>query len=513
MNTRDTHQFPEQFGRYEVVRVIGRGAMGLVFEGFDPLINRKVAIKVIRIPPWMSREDLETYRARFYQEARAAGQFHHPSIVTLYDMGMDETTSMPYLVMEYIEGENLKTRINREGALPWPEVVRIGYHVALGLDYAHRRGVVHRDIKSANIILSREQVKITDFGIAHMPQSDLTRTGQLLGSPSYMAPEILRNEPLTPRADLFSLGVVLFEALTGVKPFRGETVAAVTMKILHAEPTDPQTIRPDTPAALRDLILELLRKNPDDRIPDAETVAARLKPLAAPAETGDRPKPPPPVEVPAADEATVEDLDLEPEPPAAASTAVPSPPPRPSRTSWAWGLTGLVVLLGVASLVAFLTIREPEVRTSPVTPSPAATPKKEEAKPATPPSAPLLPLFRPKPPCPLRFTVKFPYNRLQVKVAAGNRVLIERVVYPWKKTIVGPLKEIVREVTLKTELPAGSNDLAISLESGAYRRVVQTRPECREGASVRVRVVIPAKGAEPKVTWSSVSPVSEPTSS
>lgn len=483
--------------------------MGSVFEGFDPLIDRKVAIKVIRIPPWMTEEELESYRARFYQEARTAGKLHHPAIVTIYDMGVDESSGMPYLVMEYVDGDNLKNLIKENGPFPWFEAVRIAYHVAIGLEYAHRFGIIHRDIKSANIMLTQDQVKITDFGIAHLPESDLTRSGQLLGSPGYMAPEILKNEPLTPKADLFSLGVVLFEALTGHKPFEGESIASVTMKILNSPPLDLASLAPDTPAPVVEIVRELLEKNPNRRITDAGTLVHRLKPMLE--HFSDEP------EIQAETPAPITDLtlpDLETEYVTPLRTSSPSAPHWSLSRLWSvlhksfthnpkYWVLGAAVLALTASLLSLL----PRTRSTPPSPTAATPATPSPSKPEQPPSSPIkssshpFPLLQPPPPCSLSFVVSFPFDRLDVKAVTNNQVIIERTVYPWKKTILGPVKQIVREVTLKGEIPAGNSPITITLNAQKYHQEVQVKPECKEQNKVWIRVDIPKKSSHPHVTW------------
>ncbi|MCS7313633.1 MAG: serine/threonine protein kinase, partial [Acidobacteria bacterium] len=258
--------------------ILGRGSMGVVYQGFDPLIERDIALKVIRIPPWMSEEEVQEYRERFFREAKAAGKLQHPNIVTIYDIGTDDRTGIPFIVMELVRGETLKNRIQRQGSLPWPMMVDIVRQVAEALHFAHSHGIVHRDIKPSNVMLTESGlVKITDFGIAHMPASELTRTGQLLGSPSYMSPEQVLGERVTYRTDLFSLGVVLFEGLTGQKPFQGDTFSQITFKIVHESPPDLRVLRPDLPEALYRLVDRMLAKNPSERFETAGAVGTYIR--------------------------------------------------------------------------------------------------------------------------------------------------------------------------------------------------------------------------------------------
>jgi serine/threonine protein kinase len=301
-----------RLGRYQVTGLLGQGSMGVVYQGFDPLIERDIALKVIRIPPWMSDEEVQEYRERFFREAKAAGKLQHPNIVTIYDIGTDDRTGLPFIVMELVRGETLKNRIQREGGLPWPTMVHIVRQVAEALHFAHTHGIVHRDIKPSNIMVTKSGlVKITDFGIAHMPASELTRTGQLLGSPSYMSPEQVLGQRVTHRTDLFSLGIVLFEGLTGQKPFQGDTFSQITFKIVHEAPPDLRVLRPDLPEALYGLVERLLAKDPSERFETAGAVAAYIRqhlrpPSPEPAEA-------PPIE--SLEEATISE------------TVLPSAPP------------------------------------------------------------------------------------------------------------------------------------------------------------------------------------------
>ena len=483
-------QTPERFGRYQVRRLVGRGAMGVVYEGWDPLIARRVAIKVIRIPPWMTEEDLAVYRARFFNEARAAGSLQHPSIVMIYDMGTDEKTRTPFLVMEYVDGVNLKKRISEEGPLPISDVLHIGTDVAEGLAYAHRQGIVHRDIKSANILLTEERAKITDFGIAHLPHSELTRTGQVIGSPSYMAPEVLHGRGARPSSDLFSLGVVLYEALTGERPFPGKSVTEITTRILTADPLPLEDRRPDVPSELRQLVYRLLEKDPADRFQHADEVVRRLRALTQAAAGS--------LQAIAESDLTLPD---EPTLPLNDFPSVPAESARaPSRGTWQslsrWAqwrspyifLIGSILLVGLSFLLVTFSKRPNTPVVHPPGPSPVSpkSPENVASRRVT------------GSPCPFRLTVHFPYARMKVLVPGKEKPIIDRVVYPWKKSVFGPIKKIVREVTLVGELPPHFAPRLI-LSANAYEHEVQPPVECENGETVRIRVDIPSPGAKPLV--------------
>ncbi|HXF81114.1 MAG TPA: serine/threonine-protein kinase, partial [Usitatibacter sp.] len=216
---------PPRFGRFEVVDILGRGAMGVVYRARDSALGRTVAIKTIALAG--DSKERDTHEARFMQEARAAGSLSHPAIVTIYDVGREGDVA--FIAMELIEGRDLRDLIRELGLTP-ARAMAIGAAVAEGLAAAHERGIVHRDVKPGNImVLDDHRVKIMDFGIAHMHEPMVkTQTGVLLGSPQYMSPEQIVGQPFDHRADIFSLGLVLYEMLTGVRPFAGEDLGELT---------------------------------------------------------------------------------------------------------------------------------------------------------------------------------------------------------------------------------------------------------------------------------------------
>jgi len=265
----------QKLGRFEVLAEIGRGAMGIVYKAKDPMLERIVAIKTINMG--MDRDGAEMYEKRFYQEARAAGGLNHPNIVTVYDIGKTETEC--YMAMEYIEGAELRTLLLPAKPLPVPRALSIAAQVAEGLAYAHERGVVHRDIKPANIMVPESgAVKITDFGIARMRSSNVqTQTGMMMGSPKYMSPEQVIGKRADHRTDIFSLGVILYEMLTGAAPFTGESVNAVMYQIVNFVPPAPSAINPAAPAALDTIVAGMLAKSLDERFQSAAEIARGLR--------------------------------------------------------------------------------------------------------------------------------------------------------------------------------------------------------------------------------------------
>ncbi len=264
-----------QLGRYEVLGELGQGAMGVVYKARDPLIDRVVAIKTINLG--LALEEKEEYEGRFYQEAKAAGRLNHPNIVTIYDVG--KSGDVAYIAMEFLQGRELRDIMNDGDRLPVDQVLDIVAQVALGLAYAHEHEIVHRDVKPSNIMVVRDgHVKITDFGIARMASSAVrTQTGMVLGSPKYMSPEQVMGKNIDQRSDIFSLGVMLYEMLTGQAPFNGENVNAIMYQTLNAAPPLPNSLNPAVPEMLNFIVAKALAKSVDDRYQNAKDFAADLR--------------------------------------------------------------------------------------------------------------------------------------------------------------------------------------------------------------------------------------------
>ena len=261
-------------GRYEVEKELGRGAMGTVYLGRDPKINRQVAIKIIRFED-IEPDELDDAKKRFFREAEAAGTLSHPNIVTVYDVG--EEYDLAYVAMELLDGADLSAWTIPGKRLPHKEVLRIIRGVAEGLDFAHSMGVVHRDIKPANIMLqSNSGVKITDFGIARVISSSTTRTGIVMGTPSYMSPEQVMGQKLDGRSDLFSLGVVMYELLAGIKPFTGDSIATLMYNITHKPPALLTKIDPTIPECCAYIAHRLFVKNLEKRYQRGKDVVAHI---------------------------------------------------------------------------------------------------------------------------------------------------------------------------------------------------------------------------------------------
>jgi len=258
------------FGRYQVLDEIGDGAMGRVYRGFDPLVHRPVAIKTVKAE-LLSREAAEEYMRRFRREAQAAGTLSHPAIVSIYDVGDD------YLVMEYLEGTTLQQLLKERGRLEVGETLRLLAPVADGLDRAHRAGVVHRDVKPANImVLPDGRPKLMDFGVAHLDSTVMTATGQFLGSPSYMAPEQIAHGKASASSDLFSLAVLAYEVLTGERPFKGESITSIIYRVVNENPPPPRQLHADLPERYDGIFERALAKAPGSRFPSASAFVAAL---------------------------------------------------------------------------------------------------------------------------------------------------------------------------------------------------------------------------------------------
>ena len=258
---------PARLGKYEIRKVLGKGAMGVVYEGYDPHIQRTVAIKTVR-KDLVDKELTDQFLARFKNEARAAGRLHHPNIVGIYEYG--EEDSVAFIAMEYVNGVGLREYLERKVSFEFGQLVNVMVQLLQALEFAHGRGVVHRDIKPANLIMTATgELKIADFGIARIDTSELTMDGTVLGTPAYMSPEQCMGRPSDHRADLFSAAVVFYELLAGQKPFMGG-VETLTYQICHAEPRPPsQVAMLKLPPSIDALFAKALAKSPDARYQQA----------------------------------------------------------------------------------------------------------------------------------------------------------------------------------------------------------------------------------------------------
>lgn len=265
----------ETIGRFKILEELGRGGMAVVYKAYDPNINRPLAIKLLLEERCASKE----YRSRFLAEAKAAGLLSHPNIVTIYDIG--EVNDRPYIVMELLEGESLDEYMKSEPNRSIRDDLAIGIQLAKALDYAHSKGVIHRDIKPSNIIRIKgsNNIKITDFGIAHIEDSEMTRQtqmGEVLGTPQYMSPEQALGRNVDARSDLYSVGVLLYQLISGKKPFEGSTVATLLLQITTTDPAPIDQIVPGIPRSVKIITERLLKKDPEKRFQSGKDLAIAL---------------------------------------------------------------------------------------------------------------------------------------------------------------------------------------------------------------------------------------------
>ncbi len=269
---------PERIGKYEIRRELGKGAMGTVYEGFDPVIERPVAIKTI-LSEYLANVDVDSAVTRFKREAQAGGKLQHPGIVGVYEFGEDG--KMAFIVMEYVQGRELRKLMRERGPFALIDVFEVMKQLLAALDYSHRSGVVHRDIKPANLMVlsgmkSGLKIKVMDFGVARVESSSLTQVGSVVGTPTHIAPEQLLGLPTDGRCDLWAAGVILYELLTGRGPFVAETPVAVMHRVMHVEAAAPSSVVASLPPAFDAVVARALAKKPDERYQSARDFAAAL---------------------------------------------------------------------------------------------------------------------------------------------------------------------------------------------------------------------------------------------
>ena len=269
-----SRNIPEKFGRYTIEEELGRGTMGVVYRAFDPVLGRAIALKTIHLAHALSKRRRGAFEQRFLTEARVAAKLQHPGIVVVHDLGRDSESGDLFIALELLVGENLVDWIEEDQRPEWREALRIVARVAEALHHAHVRGVVHRDVKPANIIvLESGQPKIMDFGIAKIEAGQLTTPGELFGTPLYMSPEQALGKPAGPRSDIFSLGSVAYALLTGRLPFRAPDVPGILARVAHLDPALPSEIVPGLPADVDYVVARAMAKDPEQRHPDAQALA------------------------------------------------------------------------------------------------------------------------------------------------------------------------------------------------------------------------------------------------
>jgi len=273
---------PKTLGRYEIRRELGRGMMGVVYEALDPALGRRLALKTIRLAFEVPQAERAPFEQRFLGEARAAAALQHPGIVVVHDVGRDEATGTLFIALELLQGRTLAEETAAGQPMEWKRALRLVAQVAVALHHAHAEGIVHRDIKPANImVLDSGQAKIMDFGIAKIPASQLTMAGEFFGTPSYMSPEQAGGTPVDARSDLFSLGCILHQLLTGQRAFDGPSLPTILMRVTQEDPPPPSRLVPGLPPGADAVVRRALAKDRGQRYPDGRTMADDLEDVLA----------------------------------------------------------------------------------------------------------------------------------------------------------------------------------------------------------------------------------------
>jgi len=438
---------PRTLGRYEIQRELGRGTMGVVYEAQDPMLHRKIALKAIRIAVSIPDEVRELFEKRFLAEARAVAVLSHPGIVVVHDVGTDEKTETPYIAMEFLEGKTLEEVTAGGKRLQWREALGLAARAAWALHHAHDRGIVHRDIKPANIMrMPSGEPKIMDFGIARLPASELTAAGDLFGTPSYMSPEQAVGAVADARSDIFSLGCVLYQLLSGKKAFDGDSLPLILLRVKEETPPPPSKWVDGLSPEVDAVVARALEKNADERYQDAKSFAEDIEDVV-------EGKPPGHTEVlPVLDlESTVASRPAA-TPAAARPRATPAPSSAPPRRRGALGLLVGGLALVVVGFLAALTI---PWRGQPVIPLPT-----------------LVPIV---PPAELEFALEHPFDRGTVRVwIDGDQVLDEdlrgRVAHK-----VFSLKTYEGSFNRTLDVAPGEHVVRVHVEGGDFSKSMRIR--------------------------------------
>ena len=468
-------------GRYQIVAELGRGSMGVVYQGFDPVIGRTVAIKTM-LPEGLSPQEFQEYKLRFQREAQAAGILAHPNIITVYDFGEDN--GVLYLAMEFLEGKSLDKIVQEQIVLPIETILPIYDQVCGALDHAHRNKIVHRDVKPANImILHNGLVKVTDFGIAKMMAMGMTQAGQILGTPNYMSREQVKGRQIDGRSDIFSLGVILYELVTGEKPFGGQNITTVIYKIINENPIPPRELDASIPVGLSYVIAKALAKSADERYQTCcemaedlrnyknldgppisqSTVILKVPPVPVEAEF----TPPPPAQTPPSRSAPTA---LGEAPIANPLNIQMIPPPAPHKQSIpqiAWVL-GALVLVAIMGVIAFFFVigpqKHPVVSPQTAQNAPAQNPQTSAPVAATTEPAPGSTAAKPavaspKPEAPSKLE-----PRARAAAAKGGQLMVSANVNGARISIDGQSDPSWLTPHTITDLPAGAHNIVISMD-------------------------------------------------
>jgi serine/threonine-protein kinase len=491
---------PAKIGRYEVRGEIGRGMMGVVYEAFDPTLDRAVALKTVQLTFPVSHQDRESFELRFFAEARAAAALQHPNIVVIHDLGRDEETGILYMAQERLQGRNLAD-LTEGRALPWSEAVRIASRIAAALQAAHERGIVHRDVKPANVVLQPDgQPKVLDFGIARVPMSELTGAGQVFGTPSFMSPEQAWGEGVDPRSDVFSVGSVLYQLLTGRRPFEGDNVARVLRLVAESHPEPPSRVVRDVPERVDQVVARAMAKLPGARYATAGALSEDLadlcenrppRHLTAATEGPSRAGLAAPGAATTAQPAPT--LDLESELHALVSEPTHDVRPSRARAATARRLQHAALALGLLALLAagFLAGRRSPERL----PTPATAPTPTGAAPGIPgdglptPHA-ALPTPIPLTPATIRVDFEHHLKSGNLRIWIDGEVALDRWLSPdSEKSIIG-IKFRHGELTDSLDVAPGTHDVRVRLAWDDNQRTETVTAHLTEGESRVLRIRI-----------------------
>jgi eukaryotic-like serine/threonine-protein kinase len=440
-----------QLGRYKIVEELGRGAMGVVYKALDPLIERTVALKTISCHG-LSRDEVETFERRFFFEAKSAGRLNHPNIVTIHDVGRDD--DLAYIAMEFLEGQSLREILDSGIVLPGERIADIALQVATGLAFAHGKDVVHRDIKPANVmVLDNGTVKIADFGVALLPTGSMTHAGTVFGSPKYMSPEQVSGQKVDGRSDIFSLGAVMYEMITGLPPFQGEQLGAILHQVLNATPPAPSSRRRNFDSRFDAIVARAMAKDPAQRYQSAEEMADDLRRCLEPRD------------------------DL----PAAPATARSTAPAGRRRRVRLFAATAIVAVAGLVALGFFVRSTAPGRSTS------EAPPAKSESR-----SVPVATAQpdRPKAKPVAKARTASKAHKAHRKAAAAAPGLLKVDVTPRGEIYVDRRYRGSTPPTLEVSLPPGRHVVEIRRLGSRTRRLV-VRLRSRQTRHIRYRFPIP----------------------
>jgi hypothetical protein len=469
---------PARIGRYEVLRELGRGAMGVVFAAHDPLLGREVALKTIRLGFTVSAEERARFEQRFFSEARAAARLQHPSIVVVHDVGQDETSGDLFIALEYLRGQTLAERVDTGGPLPWPEALAVVQRLARALHHAHGNGIVHRDVKPDNVMLLESgEPKLMDFGIARVETAQLTVAGQVFGTPRYMSPEQALGQPTDARSDIFALGSVAYYLLTGAHAFGAPTIPLVINQVVQHDPSPPSTLAPSVPPAVEAVVSHMLAKRPDDRYPTAQAVAEDIEDVLA-----HRPPRHAPGRDWAAEDAGSPLLALLEEPSAEATrvagAGAVAHAPAPARGPRPW-MVGTVLGVGVLVAAAW-ALRGTDPADSPDGPVKVATRPAEATSPA--------PQASPPEPSPLaegyarvRFKLDHSLRRGQLEISVDGDVVYESDLEGRTTRKLRVIKTSRGRLEADVDVPAGERTIRVEVSWDDERKARSVRTTLEPG--------------------------------